>query len=214
MKNHLFDKIKSYCKQLETGFDQIPATRKVSLERLGNYIISCYKIGEKPKLIVVCTHNSRRSHIGQIFLALAADFYQLPEMATFSGGTEATAFNPRAVAAVWRIGLEIDVVDEKMNNPEYLLKWQPDMVPYKAFSKKYSHGANPSKDFAAIMVCTEADEGCPLILGCDFRLSLPFQDPKAYDDTPEEEAQYDLACRLIGREMLYVAGFIKESLAA
>ena len=214
MRNCLFDKIKPYCQQLEMEFDQLPATRKESLQKLGNYMASCYKAGKKPQLIVVCTHNSRRSHIGQVFLALAVDFYQLPAMVTFSGGTEATAFNPRAVAALRRIGFEIDMLDAKVNNPEYLLKWKSGMVPYKAFSKKYTNAANPSKGFAAIMVCTEADEGCPVITGCDFRLSLPFQDPKAYDDTSEEVAQYDRACRLIGREMLYVAGVVKEKLLA
>ena len=84
------------------------------------------------------------------------------------------------------------------------------MAPYLAFSKCYDDAPNPSEDFAAIMVCTSADEGCPLVAGCDFRLALPFDDPKAFDDTPLAAAKYEERCREIGREILYVFSEIKK----
>ena len=54
------------------------------------------------------------------------------------------------------------------------------------------------------MVCNSADQGCPIVSGCDFRLSLPYEDPKAYDDTDLESIKYAERCRQIGREMLFV----------
>ena len=71
------------------------------------------------------------------------------------------------------------------------------------FSKKYDHSQNPQNAFAAIMVCSNADEACPFIPGADARFSLPFQDPKQHDNTPQEGRQYDERCRQIAREMLY-----------
>ena len=72
--------------------------------KLSQYFSDQYKSGKTPQAIVICTHNSRRSHLGQLWLAIGADFFELPQLETFSGGTEATAFNPRAVAALHRVG--------------------------------------------------------------------------------------------------------------
>jgi len=167
------------------------------------YFQKKYKEGETPKVIIICTHNSRRSHLGQIWLATGADYFGLPKIETFSGGTEATAFNPRAVAAMRRIGFDITSENQDESNPLYLIKWQKEQKPYAAFSKKYDDPANPQSQFAAIPVCTEADAGCPIILGADFRMPLPYYDPKAFDDTDLESEKYDERARQIGREMLY-----------
>lgn len=53
------------------------------------------------------------------------------------------------------------------------------------------------------MVCSSADKGCPIVFGCDFRLSLPYDDPKDFDDTDLEEEKYDERVRQIGREFLF-----------
>jgi len=94
-------------------------------------------------------------------------------------------------------------------NPIYNIKWQETGSPYQAFSKKYDSAPNPTADFGAIMVCTSADVGCPIIAGADFRLALPFDDPKAFDDTPLESAKYTERSLDIGREMLYVLSQVK-----
>ncbi len=193
-----------YCQELEKEFYLISDERKAKLNSLSNYISRKSKENQLPKLVVICTHNSRRSHIGQIWLAVAADYFQLPEIQTFSGGTEATAFNIRAVKAFQKIGFEISTKNEHADNPIYGIRWREGMKPYKAFSKKYEDDPNPKEDFGAIMVCSSADEGCPIVFGCDFRLSLPFDDPKEYDNTQLEESKYDERVRQIGREMLYV----------
>ncbi|MBT8220031.1 MAG: hypothetical protein KJP00_09405 [Bacteroidia bacterium] len=160
-------------------------------------------------MTVICTHNSRRSHIGQIWLATGADYYKLPEIQTFSGGTEATAFNPRAVQAMQRLGFEISTSDPEVENPRYHIRWKKDMAPYPAFSKKYEDPPNPTSAFAAIMVCSQADEGCPVVLGSDFRLSLPYDDPKNFDDTNLEKEKYDERAKQIGTEILFALSQIR-----
>ncbi|MFK7749190.1 MAG: hypothetical protein AB8B65_12415 [Kordia sp.] len=189
--------------KLTQDFNSIPTDRKAHLETLSAYIQKKYNAKKTPKLIVICTHNSRRSHLGQLWLAAAADYYQLPKLESFSGGTEATAFNPNAIAAAQRIGFEIAQL-VKAENSIYNIRWKIGQEPYQAFSKRFEQPPNPTQEFAAIMVCTEADEGCPFVSGTDFRIALPFQDPKAFDGTPKEAAKYDERCEQIGTEMLYV----------
>lgn len=201
----LLNKVEATCQELEKEFSLIATERKRLLFRLSEYIQSKYQNKETPKIIVICTHNSRRSHLGQLWLAVGADYYGLPKIETYSGGTEATAFNSRAVNALQKLGFDItNTAYKSPTNPIYEVNWLDNDQPYAAFSKKYDGSPNPSINFGAIMVCTSADVGCPIISGADFRLALPFEDPKAFDDTPLESEKYTERSLDIGREMLYV----------
>ncbi len=204
----LFKRISRLCDDLTIGFRDIPAERQEQLKLLSDYLSKKLAQGITPKITVICTHNSRRSHIGQIWLAVGADYYDLPKIQTFSGGTEATSFNIRAVDSFRRIGIKI-LADENPDNPKYSVRWASRMKPYQAFSKKFDDAPNPKEMFAAIMVCAEADADCPLVFGCDFRLSLPYEDPKAFDGTDVELEKYDERVRQIGREMLFVLSNVK-----
>lgn len=201
--------IKNFCLELEKEYDLIPAERKTTLELLSGYLSKKYAQGLTPELIVICTHNSRRSHIGQIWLKLGAEHFNLPTLHSYSGGTEATAFNFRAVAALKRFGFDIAADDLEAENPNYQIKWSSEMEAQTAFSKKYDAKPNPTENFAALMVCTSADEGCPVVQGCDFRLAIPYDDPKAFDDTDLEGEKYEERIRQIGREFLYALSKVK-----
>jgi len=205
----LYKNISSLCQAFEREFHLIPALRKEKLLAICDYLSKKISSKQTAQLIVICTHNSRRSHIGQIWLATAADYYQLPAIHTFSGGTEATAFNPRAVKAMQSIGFEITTNEATSDNPKYKINWRSEMNPYLAFSKKYDAPPNPAEHFGAIMVCTEADEGCPVVLGSEARWSLPFDDPKAFDGTEQEEEKYRERAMEIGREMLYLMSMVE-----
>lgn len=199
----IFQELQQNIEKLVQKFDTISSDRKLQLETLSAYIQKKYGDQKTPKLIVICTHNSRRSHLGQLWLALAADYYKLPKLETFSGGTESTAFHPNAIAAVKRIGFTV-AIEAQAKNPIYNIEWKTNQQPYQAFSKRFEESPNPTQEFAAIMVCTEADEGCPFVPGTDFRIALPFEDPKAFDGTPQEAAKYDERCQQIGTEILYM----------
>ncbi len=206
----MIKEVENICQQLEKEFSLIPDKRKRILRKLRKYISHKFQDQQTPQLVVICTHNSRRSHLGQIWLAVGGHYYGLPPLKTFSGGTEATAFNIRAVNAMKKLGFDITTKTQKSpDNPIYQINWLKEETPYVAFSKKYDTPPNPAKDFGAIMVCTSADKGCPIVAGADFRLALPFDDPKAFDETPLESAKYTERSRQIGREMLYVLSRVK-----
>lgn len=201
---NLSKKINSFCENMEQAFHLIPTKRKEELLLLSAYIAKKLIAENEVQLIVICTHNSRRSHIGQLWLAVAADYYGLQGVQTFSGGTEATAFNHRAVKAFQKIGFDITTDEETATNPVYKIKWRKEMLPYLAFSKAYETAPNPQRNFGAILVCSQANEACPFVVGADFRIALPYDDPKAFDDTELEEAKYAERIEQIGREMLFV----------
>ena len=185
-------------------FDRIPADRRAALDRLAAHVKAKRDAGEPARLTFICTHNSRRSHLAQLWAAVAAERYGVAGVETFSGGTEATAFNPRAVAALRRAGFEVTAVDDGADavNPRYRVSWGTG-EPSIAFSKRYDAAPNPTAGFAAVPVCSEADEACPVVTGADARFALPYEDPKAADGTPFEAARYDERTAQIARELLY-----------
>jgi arsenate reductase (thioredoxin) len=202
-KPGFYEELANYCQGLESEFDRIPEERKAQLQEISVYIREKKEAGTPVRLTVICTHNSRRSHMGQLWLKTAAVFYRVDQVVTFSGGTEATAFNPRAVAAMQRAGFDLKKMDDTQN-PRYEASLGPELEKMVLFSKKYGHEANPSSNFAAIMVCSEADAACPFVPGADGRFAIPYEDPKNFDGTPTETQAYDERCRQIAREMFFV----------
>ncbi len=189
--------------QIQAEVQLIDAGRRVELERLARLISECRRGGKITKLIFVCTHNSRRSHLAQIWSWIAAQIYGVDRIETYSGGTEATAFNPRAVAALIRAGFRIETTSTD-ENPVYSVRHGEGCNPLECFSKVYDQPPNPKEGFCAIMTCSAADKACPLVIGASERLTIRYDDPKAFDGFENEAAMYDERCRQIAREMLFV----------
>ncbi len=210
VSSKLLSPLQSYVDTLITEFDQIAPERKELLAKLTQYIQQQRKGITPIELTFICTHNSRRSHLSQLWAQTAAFYYQVPNVKTYSGGTEATAFNPRAVKAVEKAGFTITVQSDpsRADNPVYQVLYSPEQAVVNAFSKIYDQDGNPTTGFGAVMTCTHADENCPFIPGAT-RISLPFDDPKAFDGTAQEEEKYDERTRQIGREIFYAFSKVK-----
>lgn len=198
----MYKELENYISTLESKFDQISSQRKEKLQEVADYIESKLKGSEIAKLNFICTHNSRRSHLAQIWTSVAAAHYDLDGIETFSGGTEATAFNPRAVAAVERAGFKVE--NPGGDNPRYEVSFSEDAQPMICFSKKFDDNFNPDKNFAAIMTCSDADENCPFVPGAEFRKPITYRDPKESDGTDHESETYDERCKQIASEMFYL----------
>ncbi len=197
--------------QLKNTFELIPNERKELLNQFAEYISQKLKDGKEVKLTFICTHNSRRSHISQIWAQTAAEFYGISNINCYSGGTEATAFNPRAVNSMRNAGFKIEKKNDS-DNPVYLVYYSDDKDPIECFSKVYSDKFNPQKDFAAIMTCSDADENCPVVFGAEARFPIRYEDPKEFDGTELEEQKYTERVEQIGREMIYSFANVKKSI--
>lgn len=185
----------------ETGL--VPAARKPVLDAIAEDIAAQLVAGKPARLTFICTHNSRRSHMSQIWAQTAAYHYRLDRVEAFSGGTEVTACNWRAVTAMRRAGFDIRDATTG-DNPLYLVRYADDRPPVRAYSKLYHADANPRRDFIALMTCSSADQSCPAVHGAIARHAIHYLDPRVCDDTPTETAAYNERCREIAREMFYI----------
>jgi arsenate reductase (thioredoxin) len=185
----------------------VSAERIPVLEMVKSYIQDNINSGNPINLNFICTHNSRRSQLSQVWAQTIAHHFGLPVQA-FSGGVEVTECNPRALSSLQRSGFEL--MAEGEINPIYTIKFSDDAEPIKVFSKIYYDKENPKINFAAIMTCSEADENCPFIPGADKRIPLRYEDPKLFDGTPQEAEAYDRRGHQIASELYYVFSQIQK----
>lgn len=204
----IYEPIKIEILKLLNASFTISEERQILLNSFAKYISQKINNEEVVNLIFICTHNSRRSTMSQIWAQTAAEYFNIPNIKCFSGGTEATAFNPRAVKAVQNFGFKVDPKDES-ENPIYLVYFSDETEPITCFSKIYSDKFNPQTNFAAIMTCSDADANCPLVLGAEVRFPVKYNDPKEFDNTYLEKEKYIARFEQIGIEMLYVFSQLK-----
>ncbi|MFN0293530.1 low molecular weight phosphatase family protein [Pedobacter helvus] len=189
-------------------FDSITSDRKVILQPLIDYIQDKQSAQKEIRLNLICTHNSRRSHLSQVWAQTAAAYYGIKNVFCYSGGTEATALFPVVAETLRQTGFKIQVIAEG-NNPIYAIKFSNNEHPVMGFSKTYDNEFNPSGAFAAVMTCSQADGGCPFIPGAEKRIPITFDDPKAFDNTPLQAEKYQERSLQIATEMFYVFSQIK-----
>ncbi len=204
----IFPRIEMYLQECETLFHTLPHSRVNELKRIATALKAHTKQYGSASLTFICTHNSRRSHLAQIWAKVAADYYGIGGISTYSGGTEVSAFHPNAITALRNTGFDITRGDST-SNPIYSVRYSSVVPVLQAFSKKYHDAHNPSEDFFAIMTCSDADKACPFVVGARERFALPYDDPKIYDRTPQQEAQYAERCKQIATEMLYIFSLVR-----
>ena len=168
------------------------------------------KIDKKEPIMVnfICTHNSRRSHLGQIWMQTIANHFNIANVTTYSGGTEATAMAKPIIATLIAQGFEITPISEEPN-PVNAVKFDADLHPVICFSKKYDNSFNPKANFLAIMTCSSADKGCPFVAGSEKRIPVTYIDPKISDNTDIEAQTYLERSNQIASEMYYVLSLLK-----
>lgn len=199
--------IKEHCDELVKQFSTISEERKKLLRQIAHYVQTKKNQHEAIRLMYVCTHNSRRSHFGQVWSKVAASYFGIEEVESYSGGTEATAFNPNAIKALEKTGFKIKKLDDSPN-PTYQVYFDEENY-CTCFSKVYDDAHNPASNFTAIMTCSDAEENCPFIPGVDLRIATTYDDPKAFDHTDLQEAKYLERSNQIALECLYVFSLVK-----
>lgn len=116
---------------------------------------------EKPTILILCTGNSCRSHLGEGLLrAAAGDLFNVVS----AGSKPAGYVHPMAIAAMNEIGIDISAHTSKHMN-EFLNQ----------------------KVETVITVCGNADQACPIFPGQVNRHHWPFEDPAHATGTDEEK---------------------------
>ena len=203
----VFQSLNDYISGLES--EPISEERKQTLAPLVDYIQEKVGVGEAVRINFICTHNSRRSHLSQVWAQTIAHYFGIKNVSCYSGGTEATALFPKVAETFTDIGFEVNFLSEG-NNPVYSIKFSENEHPVIGFSKRMDDDFNPKSEFAAIMTCSQADEGCPFVPGAEKRIPITYEDPKAFDNTPQQAEKYRERSKQIASEMFYVFSQIQK----
>ena len=200
-KTEMFTEIDQLIKTLNT--ETITAQRKAVLQPLTDFIQGKVSKNQTIRLNFICTHNSRRSHLTQVWAQTMAYYFNIKNVFCYSGGTEATALFPMVAETLVKSGFKINPIS-KNENPVYSIKYADTEHPIIGFSKKLDDAFNPTSGFAAIMTCSQADGGCPFIAGAEKRIPITFEDPKAFDNTPQQAEKYTERSLQIATELYYI----------
>lgn len=200
-KPNMFSEIESTINEL--NLKSITEDRKVILKPLIDFIQLKVSKKQEVRLHFICTHNSRRSHLSQVWAQTMAVFFNIQNVVCYSGGTESTALFPMIAETLMNSGFQVTTISET-NNPIYSIKYAENAHPIIGFSKKVDNNFNPKSEFAAIMTCSQADGDCPFIVGAEKRIPVTYDDPKVFDNTPQQALQYEERSLQIATELFYV----------
>lgn len=192
-------KILEYIEAIDTS--TISNQRKIELSLLSQYILN--KRGKTINLNFICTHNSRRSHLCQIWAQTMASYFKVNNLFAYSGGTESTAIYKTVLFVLEEIGFRINKISES-SNPIYAIRFDEVSSPIIGFSKKIDNEYNPKEEFCAILTCDSANESCPIVVGAEARIPILFQDPKVFDNSEFEILKYEERCRQVATDMYYI----------
>jgi arsenate reductase len=196
----------------EKSYDEITISdnRSQLLQKIADAIIAIYKSESTVNLNFICTHNSRRSQLGQVWSYFASEYFSL-NISSFSGGTEVTAFHRNTVKTLQDVGFIFKVSDFSHQNPAYDIHFEGAKKIIKGFSKTHNDPVNKSP-FIAITTCNSADANCPFIPEALKRFHLPYVDPKFSDGTDKQYEAYLATNKEVAAEMFYLFSTIKKAL--
>lgn len=207
-KPTMFSEIEQVIKGLNP--QTISTERKAILQPLTEFIQSKVSNKQEIRINFICTHNSRRSHLSQVWAQTLAFHFNIKNVFCYSGGTESTALFPIVAETLQNSGFQIKTIS-KNENPIYSIKYAYNEHPIIGFSKKLDDDFNPKSEFVAIMTCDSANEACPFVSGAEKRIPITFEDPKAFDNTPQQAEKYNERSLQIATELFYVFSQIKAS---
>lgn len=185
--------------------------RKSLLLKIADTIREAYLSNNRQVSInFICTHNSRRSQLGQVWTFFASHYFGL-NISSFSGGTEVTAFHRNTVRTLKDVGFTFNVEEFSHQNPVYQVSFEGTDDFVLGFSKTFDHSINKAP-FIAITTCDSADENCPYIAEAMHRFHLPYIDPKGSDGTPDQDTAYLKTNEMVAAEMYFIFEQVKKSL--
>ncbi len=199
--------LKQQIEEIKSGFDNISDDRKKDLHILSLFISE--RIQSKTDLVFICVHNSRRSHLSQIWAQVAAHHYGFDNIRTYSGGTEETCMYPKIAETLSSQGFQIKTLAVS-ENPIYSIKYDENEPAIIGFSKIFDDSFNPVSNFGAIMVCSAADSNCPFIATAAQRILLAFDDPKDFDGTDLQTEKYLERSKQIATELFYAFSMVER----
>lgn len=208
--NKLYPILFNYARDLYPEYDKIPFERKAVLEEIANYILGAQQLDNTGKVIFIETDQKARSILIHAWATAASYYYGIDNVKIHSGGINASGISQNAITALEKAGFIIYKI-QGGSNPEYEIKYSYNIEPLILKSIKYNDKSNPGANFGSIIVCSNADINLPVVKGNNFRTSLYYLDPSAYDGTSDASDLYLEKSKEIAVEMFYLFYVLKNS---
>ena len=189
----------------------IDDSRKELLNKIVIQIVVERKKIKKVKLNFICTHNSRRSQLAQVWAHYAIQYFKLKQIKSYSGGTEITSVHKNIIRTLQCADFKFLLIEFSHKNPVYEISYKSMKKPIIIFSKPYDDVSN-KKPFIAITTCGTADKNCPFIPDALKKIHLPYIDPKYSDNTTESSKIYLETSLQIAAEMHFIFKRVKNLL--
>lgn len=186
----------------------INENRKQNLFKIAEAIAKEYAKSELVNLNFICTYNSRRSQLAQVWSFFAAQYFKL-NINSFSGGIEVTTFNRSSIKTLQKAGFYFQILNFSHQNPTYEISFEGSKKYMLGFSKLYDDLYNPS-NFIAITTCAIADKNCYCMASSNQHFLLPYEDPKKADGTLRQEEVYMQINTQIAAEIYCIFSYVKK----
>ncbi len=208
--NKLYPILFNYARNLYDDYTTIPLERRYILDEIANYIIGSNQFEGKSSLLIIGSNNATRSILVESWARAAAYYYGISNVDIYSGGISPVKISTYAILALEKAGFIVYKTGEPQN-PTYEIKYTYNIPPVILKSKKYNDKSNPESHYGAVFVCPNADINLPALKGNNFRTSLYYFDPSAYDTAEDVLDQYLTRNKEIATEMFYLFYRLKNA---
>ena len=205
-----YQDLQDYCDQLAKEASSVPAPRKDSLKIIGDLLLEQQRDNSPATVMFTGRDNGSISQAAEIWLYTALHYYKLKNIKVYSGGIRPAAINYRIVAALKRCGFYIMPAGGYSDNPVYFLNLGRNYPDYTFFAKLIDYYTNPRDHYLVIPVLLEADSADYHRYGAERTIPYHWYNPSLWDDTAVESIKYDACIHEIGRDLFFLAGYLRD----
>ena len=163
--------------------------RKKRLDNIASVINE--NLNKTRSIVFLCTHNSRRSQICEVWGKVFAEIYR-KKININSAGAFKTVVHSQVYESIVKCGLVVD------NKKEIFF----DKKKFKLNSKTID--SLTMKNFIAVMTCSNAEKSCPNDPRSIRNIKMFFNDPRIYDETDKMSREYLNTTIYIAEELNYI----------
>ncbi len=184
------ERLERYVRQREAEFDQIPDDRQATLRKLARHV----------------EQRQAGQHAARLLFNLHAQLPPQPPGTDLGRRCGGKLWGQRRRHLFWRH--RVDRIQPTSGRGSRAGRIRDRVRECRRCQPALSELPNPREDFCAVLTCSEAERACPVVPGATLRIALPYDDPKASDGTPGENAAYDERCAQVARELLFVFSLV------
>ena len=178
-----------YIEARTTEFGLVETDRRLRLDAIASYVRSKVRQQRAASLLFLGRHNSRRSHLAQVWAQTVAAWCEVGVVISYSAGVQPTRLAPAAVDALRRAGFVVDLGQDPSTAK---VSFRADAPPMICYAKDYEALQVPQRNWCAVSVDAGVAAGFPALDEAEERVVLPLEDP---DD--------DALCARVARDLLY-----------